>query len=157
MFKHTLLASAATLVLAANAVDAHAEAGTEIPPSFRGAGCNLKYEYSRTPKGDASDCINAKAGHKDGNAHDNINFIRIGKDSIAGVEYGCTVRTAKKATETEFTFNADCSEEGQSTPAEVTLILRPGRPGDRGPDYGRPPPHRYLSSSQWLKISPSGP
>jgi hypothetical protein len=103
-------------------------AGNEIPPKFRGAGCNLKYGYTRTPKADASECIAAKAGRKDGDAHDNDNFIRITAGGVAGVEWGCTVKSIKAATDTEFTFVGECSDEGsQGSASTVTLLLRPGK------------------------------
>lgn len=101
-------------------------AGAEIPEKFHGTGCNLKYIYARTPKGDAYDCVKAKADYKEGTAHDNDNFIRIRAGGIAGVEWGCTVKSVKVATDTEFTFVGECSDEGHSSASTVTLLLRPG-------------------------------
>lgn len=119
--------AAGFMAAASVAVAAPAGMGSEIPAKFRGAGCNLKYAYSRTPKADASECISAKAGRKEGDAHDNDNFIRITAGGVAGVEWGCTVKTVKTATDTEFTFVGECSDEGQSMTSTVTLIMRPGK------------------------------
>jgi hypothetical protein len=107
---------------------ATAEPAAEIPAKFHGNGCNLKYTYARAPKDYAADCINARQGHKEGEGHNDDNFIRITKSSVAGVEWVCDVKTAKTAGETEFTFDADCGGEGDATYAStVTLLLRPGR------------------------------
>jgi hypothetical protein len=126
ILKRAGLFATAVLVFAASTVDVSAGPGAEIPPQFRGAGCNLKYAYTKTPKADASECIYAKADHKEGDAHDNDNFIRITKDNVAGVEWGCTVKSVKAAGAAEFTFVGDCGEEGTSYPAVVTLLMRPG-------------------------------
>lgn len=99
----------------------------EVPAPFHGAGCNLKYSYARAPKGDASDCISAKAGRKEGEGHDNDNFIRITKEGVMGVEWGCSVKSVRTAEPAEFTFAAACSDEGTEFASTVTLLLRPGR------------------------------
>jgi hypothetical protein len=106
---------------------ADASLSAEIPAALHGAGCNLKYTYARTPKGDASDCINAKAGREDGQGHDNDNFIRITKDKIAGVEWGCDVKSVTKVNESEVVFAGACGDEGTEYEGKVTLLLRPGR------------------------------
>lgn len=125
MPKHAWLGMA-SLILIAIGVPAAAQPATEIPAEFQGVGCNLKYTYARTPKGDAIDCFNAKADYKEGYGHDNDNFIRITKDQVAGVEWGCTVKTGKSASEAEFTFAGDCGGEGVDFASTVTLLLRPG-------------------------------
>lgn len=119
------LMAVGAFALAMNAGAAPAQAA-EIPAKFHGAGCNLKYAYTRTPKGDAYDCVKAKEGHQDGVAHDNDNFIRINSKGVSGVEWGCTVKSVKTSTDTEFTYAADCSAEGHEAPGTVTLLLRPG-------------------------------
>jgi hypothetical protein len=99
----------------------------EIPASFHGAGCNLKYTYTRTPAGDATGCVSAKAGRKEGDGHDNDNFIRITNTGVAGVEWACDVKSVIKASENEFTFAGACSDEGSEFTSTVTLLMRPGR------------------------------
>jgi hypothetical protein len=121
------LACVASILFSATGATALAEPIAKIPPRFQGAGCNLKYVYARTPRLNASDCIAAKEGHKDGDAHDNDNFIRITEDGVAGVEWGCSVKTAKTMNEAEFTFAGECSDEGTSSSGTITLLLRPGR------------------------------
>jgi hypothetical protein len=118
---------AAGMIAFAVNTGAVAAGGAEVPTKFHGAGCNLKYTYSRTPKGDAFDCVQAKSGYKEGVSHDNDNFIRINASGVSGVEWGCTVKSVKTSTDTEFTFTADCSDEGHSSAGTVTLLLRPGK------------------------------
>jgi hypothetical protein len=97
-----------------------------IPSWFHGAGCNLKYSYTKTPKFDTSECISAKVGHKEGDAHDNDNFIRITENSVNGVEWGCKVKTVRTAKQAEMIFAGECSDEGENFEGVITIILRPG-------------------------------
>jgi hypothetical protein len=115
---------ALALILAASSA---AAAPSEIPAQFRGTGCNLKYTYTRTPKGDAIDCFEAKAGRKDGDAHNNDNFIRITADGVAGVEWGCKAKSVTQADGNALTFAGACGDEGSEFAGTVTLLLRPGR------------------------------
>src|SRR5262249_16575349 len=114
---------AGALMLTASSVLA---APSEVPAQFHGAGCNLKYTYARTPQNSASACINAKADYKEGDGHDNDNFIRITRDGVAGVEWGCDVGSVIKAAESEFSFAGKCSDESVEFTSTVTLLLRPG-------------------------------
>lgn len=97
-----------------------------IPPQFRGAGCNLKYTYAKTPKEDASECLTYWVKKKGETAHSGDNFIRIGDVDINGVDWGCTVREVKASTKTEFKFVGGCSSESNEYAMEVTLTLKPG-------------------------------
>jgi hypothetical protein len=124
---NAVLPMAAGLALMATSLAGAAQPAGEIPAAFRGAGCNLKYTYARQPKGDASSCVSAKAGRKEGDGHDNDNFIRISRTGVAGVEWDCKVKTVKTASEAEFTFAGDCSDENTQSASTVTLLLRPGR------------------------------
>jgi hypothetical protein len=114
-------------LLAASTVSTMAEPNASIPAKFQGAGCNLRYAYSSTPKRNASECIAAKKDHKEGEGHNNDNFIRITAKEVAGVEWGCSVKTVTSATDTVFTYNGDCSDEGSQFSGAVTLLLRPGK------------------------------
>lgn len=104
-----------------------AQNDNKIPSWFQGAGCNLKYAYSKSPKFDASECISNKVGHKEGVGHDNDNFIRITEDSVNGVEWGCKVKTVKTVKQTEMSFAGECSDEGTNFDGTITIISRPGR------------------------------
>jgi hypothetical protein len=104
-----------------------AEGPAQIPVAFHGAGCNLKYTYARAPKGNASDCIAARANRNEGEGIIEDNFIRIDKGGITGFEWSCQVKTVKAASETEFTFAGTCGDEGAEYTGTATLLLRPGR------------------------------
>jgi hypothetical protein len=123
-FARLMAAGAAVMTIS---LVAAAEPSTEIPRQFHGAGCNLKYTYARAAKGDAADCVNAKAGRAEDQAYTNDDFIRITGTSVAGSELICDVKAVKTASATEFTFDADCLEGEQGIVSTVTLLLRPGR------------------------------
>jgi hypothetical protein len=126
MFFH-IWATTAIAALIAIGLSGPAMAAPEIPAKFQGEGCNLKYTYARTPKNNTTGCVSAKADYKEGEGHDNDNFIRITKDNVGGVEWGCTVKTVKSAGDAEFTFDGDCGGEGVEFASTVTLLLRPGK------------------------------
>lgn len=97
----------------------------EIPVRFQGAGCNLKYIYSRTPQ-DKWGCYTAKAEFKEGTGHDNDNFIRVTRTEIGGIEWGCSVKDIENLLDLEVSFTGECSDEGVTYFSKITLILRPG-------------------------------
>ena len=104
-------------------VSATSAIATEVPTSFHGAGCNLQYNYSRTPKGDAMDC---RASRSEGEPSSD-EFIRINKEGVGGWEWQCSVKNVKTTTADEFSFEGECGDSGSTWNANVTLLMRPGK------------------------------
>lgn len=126
MLKIVSVLSAAA-VLGLTAQGAVAETKGAIPVQFRGAGCNLKYAYAKTPRQDASECVsNVVKKNKDDPTLNGDYFIRIGEVNVEGVDWGCTVREVKASAKTEFKFVGGCSQESSEFDMEVTLTLKPG-------------------------------
>jgi hypothetical protein len=105
------------------AVNATSAFAAEVPAVFHGAGCNLQYSYSRTPKGDAMDC---RAARSEGEPATD-EFIRINNEGVGGWEWQCTVKHIKTSNNEEFSFEGECGDSGSTWTANVALIMRPGK------------------------------
>jgi hypothetical protein len=127
-----LWAAALCLAVSGSGAPANGESSSEaggIPARFRGAGCNLKYSYLKPLRTKAEECaanrVDAdKAGAE--KPREGGSYIRISSDRVAGAGWDCRIKQLRDANERRASFAGDCSENGKSFAATVTLTLRPG-------------------------------